>query len=203
MGRSKRYLWLAVLAGLTLLVGGGAVVTSQETKGDRQTGQAQAGAPIRLDRSKTDVIEQPVKNIVANGSAPVAPQPPAPAPAARPLDASKTLRIEPPVKNLVANGSAPVSPQPPAPAPAARPLDMTKSVRIEPPVKDLVVTASAPMPPAPPRIPAASDRFVNPKVQPGKVRWHATLADACAAASKSKKPVLLFQMMGKLDDQFC
>src|SRR5262245_31114099 len=168
MGRSKRYLWLAVLAGLTLLVGGKAVVTSQETNG--QTGQAQAGAPIRLDRGKTDVIERPVKNIVANGSAPVVAQPPAPAPAARPLDMTKSIRIEPPVKNLVVKGSAPVVPQPPAPATAARPLDMTKSALVEPPVKNLVATASAPTPPAPPRIPA-SDRFVNPKVQPGKVRW--------------------------------
>ena len=43
----------------------------------------------------------------------------------------------------------------------------------------------------------------NPKVQPGKVRWHAGFAAACAAARTSGKPVLLFQMMGKLDEQFC
>ena len=47
------------------------------------------------------------------------------------------------------------------------------------------------------------DKFVNPKVQPGKVRWHKDFDAACAAASKSGKPVLLFQMMGKLDEQFC
>src|SRR6516164_8043003 len=41
---------------------------------------------------------------------------------------------------------------------------------------------------------SASD---NPKVRPGKVKWHANFADACAAAQKSGKPVLLFQMMGK------
>lgn len=45
--------------------------------------------------------------------------------------------------------------------------------------------------------------LVNPKVEPGKVRWHKTFADACAAARKSGKPVLLFQMMGKLDERFC
>ena len=44
---------------------------------------------------------------------------------------------------------------------------------------------------------------VNPKVAPGKVKWHTSFADACAAATKSGKPVFLFQMMGKLDDQFC
>jgi hypothetical protein len=43
----------------------------------------------------------------------------------------------------------------------------------------------------------------NLRVQPGKVNWHKDLAAACAAATKSGKPVLLFQMMGKLDDQFC
>ena len=43
----------------------------------------------------------------------------------------------------------------------------------------------------------------NPKVEPGKVRWHPTFQAACDAARQSGKPVLLFQMMGKLDDQFC
>ena len=45
--------------------------------------------------------------------------------------------------------------------------------------------------------------FANPKVEPGKVRWHADFAAARAAAQKSYKPVLLFQLMGKLDEQFC
>jgi hypothetical protein len=43
----------------------------------------------------------------------------------------------------------------------------------------------------------------NPKVTPGKVRWHPTFADACEAARKSGKPVFLFHLMGNLDDQFC
>src|SRR5262245_55030164 len=51
--------------------------------------------------------------------------------------------------------------------------------------------------------PAGAGPFVNPKVAPGKVRWHADYAAACKAAAKSGKPVLLFQMMGKLDDRFC
>jgi len=45
--------------------------------------------------------------------------------------------------------------------------------------------------------------FVNPKVAPGKVRWHTDFSIACETSKKSGKPVLLFQMMGKLDDQFC
>ena len=43
----------------------------------------------------------------------------------------------------------------------------------------------------------------NPKVQPGLVRWHRTMADACAAAKRTGKPVLLFQLMGNLDERFC
>jgi hypothetical protein len=43
----------------------------------------------------------------------------------------------------------------------------------------------------------------NPKVEPGAVTWHASFADACEAAKESGKPVLLFQMMGKLDQRFC
>src|SRR5947209_3819920 len=43
----------------------------------------------------------------------------------------------------------------------------------------------------------------NPKVAPGKVNWHGSFADACEASRKSGKPVLLFQLLGKLDQQFC
>jgi hypothetical protein len=43
----------------------------------------------------------------------------------------------------------------------------------------------------------------NPRVAPGVVKWHADFATACQASKKSGKPVLLFHMMGKLDDQFC
>ena len=49
----------------------------------------------------------------------------------------------------------------------------------------------------------AAWRMENPKVEPGKVRWHTDFAAACAAGRKSQKPVLLFQMMGNLDDRFC
>ena len=38
----------------------------------------------------------------------------------------------------------------------------------------------------------------GPAVEPGKVRWHASFADAQAAAQRSGKPVLLFRMMGKI-----
>lgn len=45
-------------------------------------------------------------------------------------------------------------------------------------------------------------RVHNPKVQPGDVQWHADFVAACAQAAKSGKPVLLFQMMGNLDEAF-
>ena len=41
------------------------------------------------------------------------------------------------------------------------------------------------------------------KVSPGDVKWHANYQAACAASEISGKPVLLFQLMGKLDDEFC
>src|SRR4051794_18818904 len=75
-------------------------------------------------------------------------------------------------------------------------LDFTKRVAVENRTEALVKALSGA---APPRAEAA----VNPKVAPGKVKWHASLAAACAAARKSGKPVLLFQLMGKLADQFC
>ena len=43
----------------------------------------------------------------------------------------------------------------------------------------------------------------NPRVAPGKIRWHKDFETACESARESKKPVLLFQMMGRLDEKFC
>jgi hypothetical protein len=42
----------------------------------------------------------------------------------------------------------------------------------------------------------------NCKVRPGDVKWHASFESARAASEKSGRPVLLFQMMGKLDERF-
>jgi hypothetical protein len=73
--------------------------------------------------------------------------------------------------------------------------DMGKGT-IEIPTKRLLAEKSA-------AAPAKAAEFVNPKVQPGAVRWQPSFAAACEAARQSGKPVLLFQMMGKLDEQFC
>ncbi len=42
----------------------------------------------------------------------------------------------------------------------------------------------------------------NPKVRPGEVNWHPDFETACKAAARSNRPVLLFQMMGNLDERF-
>ena len=50
---------------------------------------------------------------------------------------------------------------------------------------------------------AAPARDTGPEVAPGAVHWHADLARAQEAARASGRPVLLFQLLGKLDDAFC
>ena len=44
---------------------------------------------------------------------------------------------------------------------------------------------------------------VNKHVVPGAVQWKAQMDEACAASAKSGKPVLLFVMLGNLDQEFC
>jgi hypothetical protein len=104
-------------------------------------------------------------------------------------------KAEPPkkvdrAKNDIEVGAKNVVAAPPAAAPDLKDLAKRK---VERPTEAVLARAAAP----------ADKPFVNPKVAPGKVTWHADLATACAAAKTSGKPVLLFQMMGKLDDQFC
>jgi hypothetical protein len=53
---------------------------------------------------------------------------------------------------------------------------------------------------------AAGSRNVdpnNPAVKPGDVRWHASFDAARDASRRSGKPVLLFHLLGRLDQQFC
>jgi hypothetical protein len=49
----------------------------------------------------------------------------------------------------------------------------------------------------------AREPLASGTVAPGLVRWHADFASACAAAERSGKPVLLFQLLGRLDDELC
>jgi len=190
----RKFLLLAAVGGLTLF-GSHSVADS----GTPQPGQPKVPSaskrPTELDRGKSLVIEPRLKKLVENGTAP-APQPPQPGPGVGPAPMG---------------GGLPPGFQPPR-------VDFSKSGWIEPRLKGLVgqpglmdprmmafINQPQGQAVAPPVVapPVKQDPFVNPKVQPGKVRWHASHKDACAAAVKSKKPVLLFQMMGKLDDQFC
>jgi hypothetical protein len=77
----------------------------------------------------------------------------------------------------------------------ARPIRDVGKRAIELPTKRLIAARSSTN--------STAARADNPKVEPGKVRWHRDFAAACAASTRSKKPVMLFHMMGKLDDQFC
>jgi hypothetical protein len=104
--------------------------------------------------------------------------------------------IEKPTERILADKTAPA--QAPVNTTAApMPPYITKTLVIEKPAESLVRATSNTTPTAP------SDKFVNPKVEPGKVKWHPNFATACKAAEQSGKPVLLFQMMGRLDDRFC
>jgi len=120
--------------------------------------------------------------------------PATPTPTPTPRYLSKELVVEKPVTALVAQ-SAPATAAPAA-APAAT-VDPSKWKRVEPAVSSVVASTS----PAATPTPAANSN--NPTVEPGKVRWHKSLAEAQAASEKSGKPVLLFHMMGQLDKQFC
>ena len=73
--------------------------------------------------------------------------------------------------------------------------DISKEGVIEPPTAGIVKNSAT--------VESKDTTFVNPKVEPGAVKWHATLDDACKASAQSGKPVLLFQLMGNLDEKFC
>jgi hypothetical protein len=127
--------------------------------------------------------------------------PPAPPVVASPPTGPQFRGIEAPVKDVLATTSTP--------APST---DIVKTGVISSPQ----LVESGPGPAAGPTAgsgksegikgsarPDTPASFVNPKVEPGKVRWHKSFDEARAASAKSGKPVLLFQMMGKLDDEFC
>lgn len=70
--------------------------------------------------------------------------------------------------------------------------DARKAV-VEAPIKKKL-KAPGPVNAAPPGL--------DEKVAPGDVSWHPDMATAQRASQKSKKPVLLFQLLGDLDQRF-
>jgi hypothetical protein len=69
--------------------------------------------------------------------------------------------------------------------------DLTKAI-IELPVKSMLKSAA----------PAEGNAYVNRKVPPGLVHWNEDFTAACQRSKVSGKPVLLFHMMGNLDQEF-
>ena len=66
-------------------------------------------------------------------------------------------------------------------------------IEIEAPIKFLVKTAVSP---------EHTGNFNNPTVAPGLVNWHPDFETACVASRKSGKPVLLFHLLGQLNQRF-
>ena len=55
----------------------------------------------------------------------------------------------------------------------------------------------------PTNFPRPSEAAEEERVAPGLVNWHPSYEAACDAALDSGRPVLLFQLLGNLDDAFC
>jgi len=121
---------------------------------------------------------------------------------ARRMDLSKAA-IEIPLKRMIKSEDVSAPPRKP---------DFSK-LRIEAPLKSMLKSSAAPdlfkslesrgelqkldngvQNSAPPAV---------AKVKPGLVSWHNDLTAAMKSASQSGKPVLVFHMMGSLDDRFC
>ncbi|MGB6044843.1 MAG: hypothetical protein WBF93_16940 [Pirellulales bacterium] len=142
------------------------------------------------DLSKTLVIERPTRLLV-NNSSELPPNPKAANPlpdrngdAAEDIVADESKQdLEVPVKDAIAD---------------------TRKWAVEMPVKEMIGKpnpAAAFVTNLP--LPTNTTPPTNPKVAPGKVSWHPDFAAACEASRKSGKPVLHFQLLGNLDDQFC
>jgi len=53
------------------------------------------------------------------------------------------------------------------------------------------------------RLESTAERAENPSVAPGLVSWHANRQAASAASARSGRPVLVFQLLGRLDEELC
>jgi hypothetical protein len=87
------------------------------------------------------------------------------------------------------------------------PAEVT-NMRLAVPCALLLVAAACarpadPAPAAPARPAAEAASIPSPPAAPGLVRWHENLDAARGAAAASGKPVLVFQLLGRLDDELC
>lgn len=116
----------------------------------------------------------------------------------------RKFTIEQPVKYLVSETTPSETIAIPDPAPS----DKFKEV-IETPTKAVLKqeTTTAPKtvvshPQLQERVTKSDPPVENPRVEPGKVSWHADFEAARRASGESGKPVMLFQLMGRLDQRF-
>ena len=79
--------------------------------------------------------------------------------------------------------------------------DRTKALVIEP-AAEAVVRSTQPMQDVEADGRGASAGDDNPRVVPGKVNWHDDVGTAIAAAKSSGKPILVFHLLGNLDQRF-
>ena len=183
MYRPRLSLWKAVLAGLASVLLLCVAAADGPPSGDRaqqvQTTQAASALIAATPPAYNPTAVPPKTPVAAPVPVPTSEQP-------LRLDIGKTV-VEMPLKGMLSSSTSPVTPAPVTPAVADR-----GKGRIERPVEKVVASATAP-----------ANKTDNPRVEPGKVKWHKDFAAACAAGKKSGKPVLLFQMMGKLDEKFC
>ena len=113
------------------------------------------------------------------------------------LDIGKRT-IELPAKQVIPSPAATIEE---ARSPS-RPVEFLPKAVIENPTKRVIGERLAPGPANSGNTRTGPSRVANPAVPPGKVHWHADLASAREAARRSGKPVLLFQLMGRLDRRF-
>ena len=186
-----------------------------------QTGVSaqQPAQPKPSDLTKA-IIEMPLKRVIS--SDPITP-------ALKPSDMTKGI-IEMPLKRIISTDLLNVAPSataPPANAagatgpaaavwkasepstvrPHSRLADLSK-MGIERPLKRIIsdsgLTTNGDAKPQTVVAPTLKEeRTSHGRVKPGSVKWHDSLKSACAAAHHSGKPVLVFQMMGRLDQEFC
>ena len=69
------------------------------------------------------------------------------------------------------------------------PRDDQSKMRVEAPLERLVASGRM-------------EASVNPEVEPGKVHWYDDFETACIASRDSGRPVLLFHLLGELDQRF-
>ena len=156
----------------------------------------QALPPGRAQDVGKRSIERPIEGLIRGGSAPIGPK----------------GTIEPPIEGVIRR-SAPTLPyNSSSNAPVMNQRMLYRSLPkggIETPLEGAIRQRSAPTLPynSSARALVVTGRMLyRPKAdeaRPGLVHWLPNFETACGTSAQSGKPVLLFQMMGNLNEEFC